>query len=112
MTSTIKDDEKQKFALADILSFSDKVIEDMRQHIGRMISMTKIGNALIEKGFQKGIEEGIERGTMDAKKSAAIKMFELGDSIEKIAAVLTISSEMVQKWLIEAKLQDMAIADK
>ncbi len=74
--------------------------------------MTKIGNALIEKGFQKGIEEGIERGTMDAKKSAAIKMFELGDSIEKIAAVLTISSEMVQKWLIAAKVQDIAIADK
>ena len=78
--------------------------------------MTKIGNALIEKGIQKGIEkgieEGIERGSMDAKKSAAIKMFELGDSIEKIAAVLTLSSEMVQKWLIEANVQNIVIANK
>jgi len=107
LATAIKDDEKQKFVLAGILSFSDKVInEDMRQLIERMVSMTKIGNALMERGLERGLEQGLEQGSVNARKSAAIKMFEMGDSIEKIAAVLTASNEMVQKWLAEAKTEN------
>ncbi len=63
LATAIKDDEKQKFVLAGILSFSDKVInEDMRQLIERMVSMTKIGNARLERGMERGMDRGMERG--------------------------------------------------
>lgn len=74
LATKIQDEEKQKFVLAGILSFSDKVINDsMRHYIERRITMTQIGNSLMEKGRLEGLQEGLKEGLKAAV--SALKTF-------------------------------------
>jgi len=53
----------------------------MRQHIERMVSMTKIGNALIEKGIQKVIEKPNDNSTS------------MHDFLDRLASIPNIASK-------------------
>ena len=57
-------DRKQALeALAGILTFSDKLIDEAyKRQIKEEMRMTQIGQMLIDEGMEKGIEKGMEKG--------------------------------------------------
>lgn len=57
-------DRKQALeALAGILTFSDKLIDEAyKRQIKEEMRMTQIGQMLIDEGMEKGIQKGIEKG--------------------------------------------------
>lgn len=75
----IPDKAQENFALAGILSFTDKVITDeTRQYIKEVIGMTQVGKMLMD-----------EADTNRAKKTAR-NMLKRGDSPEAIAEILEV----------------------
>ena len=67
----IKDDAMQTKALAGILSFADKVIDNkLANEIRRCISMTKVGAIIareMEESEERGITRGREEGRMEGR---------------------------------------------
>ena len=57
-------DRKQALeALAGILTFSDKLIDEAyKRQIKEEMRMTQIGQMLIDEGMEKGMKKGIEKG--------------------------------------------------
>lgn len=45
------------------------------------------------------IDEGFAIGELNAAKKMAIKMYQNGDSIEKIAEIAEVSMDQVKEWL-------------
>lgn len=63
LARTISDKELETFALAGILTFTDKVIsKETRQHIKEVLGMTQVGKMLMDEGRIEGREEGREEG--------------------------------------------------
>lgn len=88
----IQDKEKETFALAGILAFTDKVISDeTRNHIKEVLVMTKVGKMLVDEGR---IEE---------KKETCLRMHRQGFDNEVIAKVNDISVSQVEIWLEETQ---------
>ena len=56
---------------------------------------------LYREGLQKGLEQGLE---LKAKEDAINLYKETKWPVEKIAKILNVSKEKVEKWLKEAKL--------
>ena len=50
-------------------------------------------------GEKRGEERGERRGKLKAKKEAAVSLNEMGLSADKIAEVVKVSAETVQKWI-------------
>ncbi len=91
----IPDKEQEAFALAGILSFTDKVItKETQKYIKEVLSMTQVGKMLMDEGRQEGRQE-------EAKKNAR-NMLRRGDSVEDIAEVLELPVETVKAWEKEA----------
>lgn len=83
----IPDKAQENFALAGILSFTDKVITDeTRQYIKEVIGMTQVGKMLMD-----------EADTNRAKKTAR-NMLKRGDSPEAIAEILEVPVETIKAW--------------
>ena len=83
----IPDKAQENFALAGILSFTDKVITDeTRQYIKEVIGMTQVGKMLMD-----------EADTNRAKKTAR-NMLKRGDSPETIAEILEMPVETIKAW--------------
>lgn len=83
----IPDKDQENFALAGILSFTDKVITDeTRQYIKEVIGMTQVGKMLMD-----------EADTNRAKKTAR-NMLKRGDSPEAIAEILEVPVETIKAW--------------
>ena len=81
----IPDKEQESFALAGILSFTDKVItKETQRYIKEVLSMTQI------------------EGDMKRAKRTARNMLKRGDSPEEIAEVLELPVETVKAWEKEA----------
>lgn len=51
------------------------------------------------KAIQDMIDEGFAIGELNAAKKMAIKMYQNGDSIEKIAEIAEVSMDQVKEWL-------------
>ena len=73
LAKEICDRDLQTFALAGIITFTDKVISDeMREEIKEVLRMTRLEEMIMEegekKGFQKGREEGMKRGREEGIK--------------------------------------------
>ena len=73
LAKEIRDRDLQTFALAGIITFTDKVISDeMREEIKEVLRMTRLEEMIMEegekKGFQKGREEGMKRGKEEGIK--------------------------------------------
>ncbi|MCI8888195.1 MAG: hypothetical protein HFG70_08930 [Hungatella sp.] len=95
----IPDKGQETFALAGILSFTDKVIsEETRQYIKEVVGMTQVGKMLMDEGRQEGRREGRQ----EAVKKTAINMLKRGDSPESIAEVLELPVETIKGWEQEA----------
>lgn len=87
----IPDKEQESFALAGILSFTDKVItKETQRYIKEVLSMTQIGKMLMDEGDMK------------RAKRTARNMLKRGDSPEEIAEVLELPVETVKAWEKEA----------
>lgn len=87
----IPDKSQESFALAGILSFTDKVIsEETRQYIKEVIGLTQVGKMLIDEGRQEGRQE--------ADRKTARNMLKRGDSPEAIAEVLELPIETIKAW--------------
>ena len=83
----IPDKNQKSFALAGILSFTDKVIsEETRQYIKEVIGMTQIGKMLMDEGRQETV------------RRTARNMLKRGDSPEAIAEVLELPVETIKVW--------------
>lgn len=52
--------------------------------------------------IEKMIEEARKEGLEEANRNTALRLFDLGDSIEKISAGVDESKRTVTKWLREA----------
>ena len=53
----------------------------------------------MEKIYSEGMENGEKRGELKAKKEMALSMAEEGMDIKKIARLVKVSEEDVQKWI-------------
>lgn len=83
----IKDKEKEAFALAGLLSFTDKIIdEETRKQIKEVLGMTQVGKMLMDEGRQE-----------EARKNAR-NLLKRGDSAEDVAEVLELPVETVRAW--------------
>ncbi len=83
----IPDKNQESFALAGILSFTDKVITDeTRQYIKEVIGMTQVGKMLMDEGRQEAV------------RKTARNMLKRGDSPETIAEVLELPVETIKTW--------------
>ncbi|MCI9635071.1 MAG: hypothetical protein HFG77_01540 [Hungatella sp.] len=91
----IPDKTQESFALAGILSFTDKVItNETRQYIKEVIGMTQVGKMLMDEGRQEGRREGRQ----EAVRKMAGNMLKRGDSPEEIAEVLELPMETIKAW--------------
>ena len=103
----IPDKSRESFALAGILSFTDKVISDeTRQYVKEVIGMTQVGKMLMDEGRREGRQEGRVEGRLEGRQETARKtarnMLKRGDSPEAIAEVLELPVETIKAWEQEA----------
>ena len=79
-------DRKQALeALAGILTFSDKLIDEAyKRQIKEEMRMTQIGQMLIDEGMEKGMKKGIEKGMEKGIQALIEDNREDGVSEEKI----------------------------
>ena len=84
----IPDKEQETFALAGILTFTDKIIsESMRKHIEEVLSMTQVGQMLIDRGRREGHKEGRKEGRWEGNITALYDLYNDGDiTLHKAAA--------------------------
>lgn len=99
LARNIPDKEQETFALAGILSFTDKVIsEETKQYIKEAIGMTQVGKMLMDEGRQEGRREGRQEGMQEEAKKNARNMLKRGDSVEEVAEILEVSIGTVREW--------------
>lgn len=87
-------------ALAGLLTFTDKVIDETyRERIKEELEMTQVGKMIFDDGLQQGVKEGMEQGK---KFGAEYKIVELsckklrkGKSPEQIAVELEETPEII-----------------
>ncbi len=83
----LPDKEQETFALAGILTFTDKIISDeTKRYIKEVLGMTQVGKMLMD-------DADIRRAKRTAKN-----MLKRGDSIEDIAEVLELPTETIKAW--------------
>ena len=78
LAKRIPDKEQEAFALAGILSFTDKVISDgTKQYIKEVLSMTQVGRMLLEEGRKEGILEAATQTALNMLGSGAFSIEEI-----------------------------------
>ena len=83
----LPDKEQETFALAGILTFTDKIINDeTKRYIKEVLGMTQVGKMLMDDARQ------------ETKKRTAKNMLKRGDTLEDIAEVLEVSIETIKAW--------------
>ncbi len=99
----IPDKEQETFALAGILTFTDKIIsKSMRKHIEEVLSMTQVGQMLMDRGRKEGWKEGEksgqQKGDYKRAKKTALKLLKRGDSLDDISEILEVSTDVIKLW--------------
>ena len=91
----IPDKDQETFALAGILTFTDKVInKETRQYIKEVLGMTQVGKMLID--------EGRAEGSREEKKKMAQRMLEAGKlSVKEIAEYAGLNIELVKELTVQ-----------
>ena len=85
LAKTLPEQRQRIDALAGILTFSDKVIDEAyKKKIKEEIQMTQVGQMLIEEGMERGLEQGREEGI----KALIEDNLDFGISADKIAKKL------------------------
>ena len=78
-------------------AMADKFLEPAElQEIVEAISMTRLGQMLVDKGIQEGMKEGMKEGREEEKLSNARNLIDLLD-VETIAERIGLPLETVQK---------------
>lgn len=112
----LPDKEQESFALAGILTFTDKIInETTKSYIEEVLGMTQVGQMLmdrgrqegmrkgIQKGIQKEIQKGIQQGELSKSKKVALKMLRQGTGVNDVSELLELPVSMIQSWEKEAQ---------
>lgn len=87
LAQQISDKKQENFALAGILTFTDKIIsKSMRTYIEEVLSMTQVGKMLMDRGRQ------------EIARKTAKNMLKRGDSPEEIAEILEFPLETIKAW--------------
>ena len=95
LAKQLPDKEQETFALAGILTFTDKIISDeTKRYIKEVLGMTQVGKMLMDEGRQ----EGLQKGQQKTAKKTAKNMLKRRDSIEDIAEVLELPTETIKAW--------------
>lgn len=110
LAKQIPDRSQTVQALAGILTFSDKVIDEAyRERVKEEMQMTKVGQMIfedgVEKGIEKGIERGIEKGTRMGMQAVIVTCKKLGgtreDALSMITQQFSLTEDAAQKVLDE-----------
>lgn len=56
---------------------------------------------IYSEGMESGEKRGIEKGELKAKKETALSMAEEGMDVKKIARLVKVSEDDIQKWIDE-----------
>ena len=70
----------------------DKDMYDERRRNGELAAAREEG---IEEGMEKGMEQGIEKGREEARKEDAVRLKELGVSVEIIARATGLDADVI-----------------
>lgn len=69
--------------------------------------MTQVAELLLEEGRQEGRQEGRREGRQEGRQEAdrrtARNMLKRGDSLEAIAEVLELPTEVIRAWELDEK---------
>lgn len=102
LAKEIEDENIQEMALAGILSFSDKIIDEkLANEIRRCLSMTKVG-AIIAREMEECEERGEARGEARGKASALLTVLsikgEIPERLEQKIQAQT-KNDLLDQWL-------------
>lgn len=119
----IPDKEQETFALAGLLAFTDKIIDEAtKQYIMEVLSMTQIEQILTDRARQEGLKEGkiigrkkgekkgVKKGDYARAKKTALKMLKKGTPLTDIAEILEFPEDTIKSW--EKESFDSSDADK
>lgn len=100
LAKKIDNEKQQVFALAGLLTFSDKIIDaDYSNSVKEWIMMTKVARLFEEEKMEavkKAKEEVTEAVTEELTKQMAIKLMNKGMQLEMIAEITGLSREEVK----------------
>lgn len=95
----IPDKEQETFALAGILTFTDKVIsKETQKYIEEVLEMTQVGKMLIDKGR----EEGRQEGDLERARKTARNMLKRGTPLKEVAEILDFPMDTIEAWMGES----------
>ena len=102
LAKQIPDRSQTVQALAGILTFSDKIIDEAyRERVKEEMQTTKVGQMIFEDGFEQGIEQGIRAGI----RAVIVTCKTLGgsktDAISMIINQFSLTGNMAQKFVEE-----------
>lgn len=108
LAKQIGDRRQELRALAGILTFTDKVIDETyREKIKEEMQMTQIERMIFDDGLVEGEERGIEKGIEKGEKSKAYKaaknMFARGFTADETAGIVEEDRRIVDGWYREWK---------
>lgn len=99
LAEQIKDRNQETFALAGLLTFTDKVINaETRTYIEEAISLTQVGRMLMDRGRMEGLTEG----TKKANREFALEMLRAHEPKEKILRYTKLTEEELKALEEEA----------
>ena len=87
---------------SNILSARVHQLKETEEGVKSMCQeLEEIYNEGVEKGEQSGFLRGEQSGELKAKKETTLSLIEMGMSVEQIAKVVKLSTEIIQSWLPE-----------
>ena len=90
----LQDKEQETFALAGILTFTDKIIsKETQKYIEEVLEMIQVGKMLIDKGRQEG--------DMETARKTAGNMIKRGTPLKEIAEILELPVDTIKSWIRE-----------
>ena len=85
--------------MAGILTFTDKIIsKSTKKHIEEVLSMTQVGQMLMDRGWKEGEKSGQQKGDYKRAKKTALKLLKRGDSLDDISEILEVSTDVIKRW--------------
>lgn len=95
LAQQLSDKEQETFVLAGLLTFTDKIIsKSTKKYIEEVLSMTQVGQMLIDRGRREGRREG----DYERAKKTALKLLKKGDSLNDIAEILELPADTIKAW--------------
>ena len=85
------------------MTFTDKIIsKSTKKYIEEVLSMTQVGQMLMDRGRKEGWKEGEksgqQKGDYKRAKKTALKLLKRGDSLDYISEILELSTDVIKLW--------------